>query len=282
MRKPLKIAVSVLLISIAAFVCLRWVYGRNQEPVYQGRPLTMWLHDYLGWDTSPGEWAQAKDRADYAVRQIGTNAIPTLLELVSETNSASMSKWVDLWDRHIERMSFLPVRVRHPDWYKNMARYHNMEGEVGFKILGADACGAVPNLMSIYEKSIAMDSIAAMDCQAAVSRSLIDIGASAIPSVMRWAASSNETQRIDAVYVLSHIKAQPSVVIPVLVASLSHTNFEVRLLAVEGMGRFGTEAQSAIPALVKVLGDSNGQVRRAATNALKAVDAEAARAGRAF
>ena len=133
--------------------------------------------------------------------------------------------------------------------------------------------------MSIYEKTPNY-SVAAMDCQIAVSRSLIDIGPPAIPSVMRWVASTNESQRISAVYVLSQIKSQPSVVIPVLVAFLSHTNFEVRLWAVEGIGNFGTEAQRVLPALTKMLSDPNGPVRRAATNALKAIDPEAAaRAG---
>jgi len=279
MRKPVKIALSVLLVSIAGVIGLRMFYSRTREPVYQGKALTVWLYDYLGWDTAPGEWAQAKNKAEYAVRQIGTNAIPTLLELVSETNSASMSKLLDIWDRRIERVSFLPVWIRHSAWYKNQPRYHNVAGEVGFKILGADARDAVPELMSIYEKTPNY-SVAAMDCQIAVSRALIDIGPSAIPSVMEWAASSNESRRISAVYVLSQINAQPSVVIPVLVTFLSHTNFEVRLCAVEGLGKFGAEAQRAVPELVQTLRDPNGQVRRAANNSLKAIDPEAAaRAG---
>jgi len=55
-----------------------------------------------------------------------------------------------------------------------------------------------------------------------------------------------------------------------------HTNFEVRLRAVEGTGNFGIEAQSVLPALTKMVTDPNGQVRRAATNALKNIEPDSA------
>ena len=78
MRKRVQIIVAVLFVRIAGVVGLRMFYPRTREPVYQGKALRVWLYDYLGWDTTPGEWAQAKNKAEYAVRQIGTNAIPTL------------------------------------------------------------------------------------------------------------------------------------------------------------------------------------------------------------
>jgi hypothetical protein len=211
MRKRVRIAVAVLVIGFAGVVGLRMFYARNREPVYQGKALTVWLNDYLGWDTTPGEWAQAKNKAECAVRQIGTNAIPSLLQLVRETNSGSMSKLVDVWDRRIETIGYFPFWVRHPAWYKHQARYLNTEGEVGFKILGADARGAVPELMNIYKQIFSMDSVEAIDRQYAVSRALIDIGPPAIPSLLSWAASTNENERLRAVSVLSQIHGQGSV-----------------------------------------------------------------------
>ena len=186
-----------------------------------------------------------------------------------------MSKLVVIWDRHIERISYLPAWVRHPAWYKNQARCLFMEGEVGFKILGAEAQQAVPELMSLYEQTFSNDSVAAMDCQISIIRALVDIGPPAISSLLRWANSSSEFENALAVYALSQIHAQPSVVVPVLVRCLGHTNSYVRMRAAEGLGNFGREASQAVPPLVQALSDPVKPVRSEVTQALKKIDPEA-------
>jgi HEAT repeat protein len=187
-----------------------------------------------------------------------------------------MRKVTDFWDQHLANLKILPARVRHPSWYKNRARYVNMEGEIGFKILGADAHEAVPELMNLYQQTFSMDSLAVMNSQIAVSRSLISIGPAAVPPLLQWATSTNEAERLSAIYALSQIHAQPSAVVPLLVKSLSHTNFQVRIQVAEGLGKFGADAQQAVPALVLSLHDPNSVVRRAATNALRRIDPGAA------
>jgi hypothetical protein len=67
-----------------------------------------------------------------------------------------------------------------------------MQGEIGFKILGADARQAVPDLMRIYERTVSMDSPECMESQVAVSRSLIDIGPPAIPALIKWAVVASD------------------------------------------------------------------------------------------
>jgi hypothetical protein len=273
MRKRVQIALAVLLVGVVAFQILR---PQEREPVYQGKALRVWLREYAGWDTGPKEWAQAKTRAEDAVRHIGTNAIPALLRMVQKMESPRMSRLIDLWDQHIANRNHLPAWIRHPRWYKNQARYRNMEGEIGFKILGADAQEAVPELLFIYESTLSMDSVTAMNSRVAISRSLIDIGPPAIPYFLRWAGGTNEDKRLTAVHALSQIHGEPSVVVPVLVKFLSHANPLVRTEVTEGLGNFGTNAQSALPALVQSLTDSNRLVRNAATNAFKQIDPEVA------
>ena len=276
MRKRVKIALAVVFVAVGGVIGYQMLCPQNREPVYQGRELRLWLRDYAGWDSSPKAWAEAKSRAEHAVRQIGTNAIPHLLEMVSETESPRMRSVTDYWDGHVESLKILPASIRHPSWYKRLTRYANMEGEIGFKILGADAHDAVPELMILYERTFSMDSLSVMNSQVAISRSLVSIGPASVPPLLKWAASTNEARRLSAVHALSQIHAQPAEVVPVLVNSLSHTNFEVRAQVVEGLGRFGEESQQAVPALVLSLYDSNSVVRRAATNALRRIDAEAA------
>ena len=275
MQRRLQIALAVLLAAIAGVV---WQILRPREPgpVYQGKALRVWLREYAGWDVAPEEWARAKAGAEHAVRQIGTNSIPPLLKMVRKMESPRRAGLIDWWDQHLANRNRLPAWIQHPAWYKNQARYLNMEGEIGFKILGSDAQQAAPELISIYESTLSMDSVTSMNSRIAVIRSLIDIGPAATPYFLRWAGSTNEEKRLTAVHALSQIRSAPSDVVPVLVEFLSHTNPLVRTEAAEGLGSFGTNAQPALRALVSVLNDQNSLVRSAATNALRQIDPEAA------
>jgi hypothetical protein len=279
-RKRVQIALAISLVAVAGVVAWRILHSQEDEPIYQGKGLQVWLREYSGWDVGPEEWAKAKTKAEHAVQEIGTNAIPNLLEMVRKTESPRMLIVIDFWDGHIANRSYLPAWVQHPAWYKNRARYRNMEGEIGFKILGADAQQAVPELMSIYERTLSMESIANMNSQIAASGALVDIGPAAIAPLLQWATGTNEEQRLGAIHVLSQIHAQPSAVVPVLVKFLSHTNFQVRIQVADGLGEFGEEARQAVPALILSLSDRMGTVRVSAANALKQIDPEAAaRAG---
>jgi len=65
----------------------------TREPRYQGRSLTYWLNDYARtqFANDPEPWTPAwtdedravRARAESAVRQIGTNALPFLLKMVT-------------------------------------------------------------------------------------------------------------------------------------------------------------------------------------------------------
>ncbi|HTL16582.1 MAG TPA: HEAT repeat domain-containing protein [Patescibacteria group bacterium] len=274
MRKRARIALAILLLGITGIAAFRVLYPADRGPVYQGKPLRAWLRDYAGWDTTPKEWAQAKIAAEEAIRHIGTNAIPTLLKLVQKREPPRMSRLIDWWDQQVANRNGFPIWLRHPSWYKNQARYMNLEGEIGFKILGAEAQKAVPDLILIYESTLSMDSVTAMFSRGAASHSLINIGPPAIPYFLSWADGTNEGKRLTAAYALSQIHGEPSLVVPVLVKFLSHTNPLVRTEVVEGLGNFGTNAQPALPALVQSLSDSNRLVRNAATNAFKQINPE--------
>jgi HEAT repeat protein len=72
------------------------------------------------------------------------------------------------------------------------------------------------------------------------------------------------------------IHAEPQLVVPALVKSLSDTNYSVRMLATIGLGYFGTNAQQAVPALVPMLSDPDLDIRRTAAYDLEAIDPGAA------
>ncbi len=105
----------------------------TQEPRFQDKLLTEWLRDYalfsyltpeLDEDGMPIEWSrpitkeerQMGERAQQALQQIGTNAIPTLLRILASTEWAS-------WDL----------------------------AAAGFHALGQAASPAVPTLIAMLE-----------------------------------------------------------------------------------------------------------------------------------
>jgi HEAT repeat protein len=149
----------------------------------------------------------------------------------------------------------------------------NIEAQLGFRILGADAKQAVPALMKLYERNISHSS------QNATGHSLTAIGPAArmaIPLFVRGTASSDADVRRNAVEALMEIHAEPQLVVPALVKSLSDTNYSVRMLATIGLGYFGTNAQQAVPALVPMLSDPDLDIRRTAAYDLEAIDPGAA------
>src|SRR5579872_4898885 len=90
----------VLIVLFAAILGgFAWDVLRQREPVYQGKPLSVWLEGY-----ERGGWA--RQNADEAVRQAGTNAIPTLLRMLQEKDSPMMLKLVAL----ARRQHFIKIK----------------------------------------------------------------------------------------------------------------------------------------------------------------------------
>jgi len=272
MRRWFRIALAVVVVA-SVLAAVVWQVWPEPEPVYQGKSLRAWILQY-NYAQKEGEKTRGQEAQD-AVRHIGTNAIPTLLKMLSKKDSAAESKLVGLWNRHLHSV---PYSIRYPDWYENQAANLNSMAAQGFEILGADAQQAAAALIRIYERNISPTS------QYATGTALNGIGPAAqrmaIPSYLRGAASSNATVREVAVWSLFGVHTEPQLVVPALVRALGDTNWVIRLVAARGLGNFGTNAQQAVPALVILLSDPNMRVRPNATNALKAIDPEvAAKAG---
>jgi HEAT repeat protein len=276
MRKRVYIALTVLLVALAGVIAWQVLHPQEREPVYQRKPLRVWLSEYHEhFSTGMEEGVKARELAKNALLKIGTNAIPTLLKMVAQKDSFVVNKLVALWEgRSIREVPYLPAWVRFPHWYSNQAEFQNEEAALGFELLGADAQQAVPALLGIYERGISPES------QGATCRALSAIGPGAlrlgIPSFLGRATNSDAAVRSIAVEALAGVDAQPREVVPALVKALSDTAPIIRVYAARGLGRWGTNAQDAVPTLVLFLRDPLPHLRFAATNALKAIDPEAA------
>jgi hypothetical protein len=237
-NKPLRIVTTLLVAGILVFGLLAWRSSRSREPVFEGRPLTSWLEHHVAssWD-SPG-WA----KADEALRTIGTNAIPTLLEMIRAKDApAPMLKLFEMAQRH--RWTRINYRYAMP---------RNEEAEYAFKALGTNGMGAVPGLIKIYEEDISPSS------QRCAALALGHIGASAqaaLPALIRRFNHTNSDVRFNAVTAVIHIRGEPGVLIPALTSALKDPDVNVRWNAVAGLIDFGSHARPVVPEIVKMLND---------------------------
>src|SRR5205823_6495064 len=95
MIKRLCIVFAIPLVAILGlFACQMLQPHEPPEQVYQGRPLSVWLRGFT--DDKIMDSDQDRDRTYKAVRQIGTNAIPTLLQMLGAKDSALKLKLIAL------------------------------------------------------------------------------------------------------------------------------------------------------------------------------------------
>jgi hypothetical protein len=210
MRKRFQIVLAVLLVAIVAGIV--WHGLREREPVYQGKLLRVWLGEYYNWNAYVG--SERRNAAEAAIRQFGTNAIPTLLNMLRKKDSPVVSILIPLWDRYVTRTGYLPFWVAYPSWYQVHAAVLNNQASMGFEILNTDARPAVPALIEIYEQNISPAS------QFYVSRALNAIGPdamrAAVSSFLNGTTSPNLLVRKNAVMALSQVDDEPSLVVSAL------------------------------------------------------------------
>lgn len=84
MRKRLLLVIASL--AMLAFIAVFWKMLPPKEPVYAGKPLSYWLMAYdMAVPKDP--FAPSEPDAEAAIRAIGTNAIPTLLQFLQKADS---------------------------------------------------------------------------------------------------------------------------------------------------------------------------------------------------
>jgi hypothetical protein len=276
MGKRGRIAVAVLAAAIAGMVLWRALHAHERGPFYRGKSLEGWLRQYGEARSLIGS-ERTKKEAEDAVRQIGTNAMPYLLDMLRKSDSRSISKLVELWNQRVKPNWLFPNWVRHPAWYERRAAVLNFEGSLGFEILGADAQQAVPGLISLYEQDISPDS------EKATISALIAIGPAAraaVPLLVRDAGSSDDSVRVNAVRALVEMHAEPSMVVPVFVKGLNDTNRDVCSWSARGLRDSGASPQQTVPSLLRLLSDPGAGylARDAAIGALNRIDPGALKA----
>jgi hypothetical protein len=265
---PWRVRIAALLfITLAAGLVWLVAHSVPPDPVYGGKPLSVWLQTYD--PLSPHargsrEWKEADD----AVRHIGTNSIPLLLDCLRKSDSSLKLKLVALARKqNFIKVRFVPAPTR------------NREASMAFIALGNTARDAVLRLMKIYNENHSRES------QCAVAEVLGWIGPAAdraVPLLIGAATNPDARIRANALWALGEIHAEPHLCVPELIRALDDADGSVRLSAAHALGMFGSDAQAAIPSLMVLTNNPAGtpgtfafariQETMKATSALKKID----------
>src|SRR5208283_5521171 len=93
MAKRARVSIAALFVALLAVLAWTSLRRPASEPVFEGKSLREWLVQLKDSDSQV-----ERDKAAVAVRHIGTNAIPTLLQMLHEEESPFKTKYL-AWRR---------------------------------------------------------------------------------------------------------------------------------------------------------------------------------------
>jgi HEAT repeat protein len=257
------------------------------EPVYRGKKLSAWLDDRRA---TPQGAVALSDEAVAAVRELGPDALPTLVTWLSTSDSSVRRNAKMLLEWRLK----LPLRV--PTNQEN-----RMRAVYGFRALGSAARSAFPVLVTLALES-------PDECQRGDAiNALAESDADTMRRLAGGLKSPDREVRHRAVFALTCIRIAPDeVCIPALegalndpdsqvraeatkgvalfhsqlkafVSCLTHRDPEVRASAARLMGGYRTRARHFLPDLEAAACDDDSRVRDAVAEAIKQVRSREAR-----
>jgi len=274
-------------------------YAGTREPMHGGHPLGYWVAQYsvhragLFVDS-----AEQRAAAEMAIRLIGTNALPYLVD------------WID-YDPGPWRRKLGPHVEKLPGWLQRSAVIQRplyggtsraQRAQLALESLGPTAAPALLELHRLACNSHSTDTrrravialcaigpsamtamtnilaTAPFDEQRLIMNSLPKLGTNAAPAVpvlvhqlqygdLRTATASAQT--------LATLRLDLDFVIPALSDRLADPHPRMRIAAASSLAQFGTRAFISLPALNQLATDPDKGVSKAASDAIKAITAVA-------
>ncbi len=259
-----QLLVVVLLVVLIGVAILQMLLP--QEPVYEGKTLTVWLDDCFRIQEARSD---ARFKAgEKAIRAIGTNAIPILLEMVRIRDSALKRKLTQV----VFRESKGSIRL-HNDW-----EYHR-KAVIGFGVLGAAAAPCVPSLASLLSNKDPFVRYTSAYCLGLIGPAAHET----VPALIQCLGDSDFYVSRTATWALGQIHAEPALTVPALLRCLDTQIVCERMRrggiqdTIDAIYHFGPETKLAV---LGRLNKMNAEDREWALNVLKRIELEAnAKAG---
>jgi hypothetical protein len=228
------------------------------EPVYQGKRLSYWFHQYARQTPQMSE-------ATNAIAHLGGRAVPYLVRVLERGISPWQRAYNIAWGLLPQAQS---KRLPPPRW-RDEASYSALEAVT---LVGPAAGKAVPAIINLLNDRD-------VELRRAAPQTLGRLGPltrSVVPALVMALTNGDWYAEENAVRALGAMGPAASNAIPALVIELKHVHPDFRSYAAEALGNVGPGARMAIPALLTAMRDQNPMVREAARSALLRIDATAA------
>jgi hypothetical protein len=226
----------------------------SREPVYQGKPLSFWVQQL------PLRWTVSNDLpAVKALRQIGTNAVPYLLDTIRSGYPAYKTRLARVTTQLNRELPFLHLHV-----VSEFERWHRSFRAL--RVLGNDARPAIPELAVMLNSG--QYSRTRGDFSVEAAWVLANIRPEGLDCLIAATTNRNAEVRRNAIEALgSSAPASPEVV-SALVKVLTDDDSDVRVFGARALMNVHAYPVSAVPAFVLMLVDPEADVRQAAADAL--------------
>jgi HEAT repeat protein len=237
------------------FLAFTLAFARGAEPTYEHKPLSTWLKAFEDAQSDSSDERRAKD----AVRAIGTNAVPHLLQMLTGDD-------INLQQRAANAFEILgPIASPAVPQLSNLLVSTNaVIGTLAGTSLGNIGAPALPALMAaLTNRHYGVVTRAAL--------AIVNLGTNASPAIpifLRDLQSPNHFVRERAADALGNLHIEPAVVIPALTNLFTDLSQSAVCISLTSLGQFESAARPATPAILVMLQDPNENVRMAATNAI--------------
>lgn len=244
---------------LIATIFLLWSDFGPKEPIHGGRPLTAWISEL----SSAVFLAEQTRRAEDAIKQIGTNALPVILDELRVPDDSALVRTVH------EKYKYSPlarkgslVQLRHRE-----ATVRRMQAAQALRVL-AQPLGLTTLTNLLYDPNPHVQEAAA---EALVAEFTIE----GVEALMDALGSKSVQVRLAALHGLPGAGYIPQEIAP-LIRCLAEPNPQVRLRAALCLRQFGPVYRDLkIPGLIEGLetaaGDVDPSVRAEAQQALAGI-----------
>lgn len=233
-------------------------------PKYGGKHLTVWIEEYRHLRLAPRgpDTDEKTGEALRAIRAIGTNAVPTLLDMVAASDSKPKLKFMEL----LKKQRIITLNLQPADYYRSRATF-------GFGALGDAARPAIPGLIDLLS-----DPDPGVRASAAHCLSFFGPDArEAVPHLIGLLKNTGRSEPLillNSMHALGAIHVDAETVVPFLLEYTEGAkgDWGYGNMALRAVSRYRTSAAFAVPEIVALLDDPDERVRDAADTALGWLD----------
>jgi hypothetical protein len=245
-------------------------FSRDNDPVYQGKPLSRYLWAFSGHGLSRGgvtmntgeptvlilpniSLSCSDSVANEAIRKVGTNALPMLARMLSEKDTR-LQRWI--WET-VEENKFLRryIRMKPPTrgWVSQIRAL------AAFRELGPLASPAIPRIIPLLKDPdcapAAVVALLSIDLQH--EEDILSLTNALCIRVISASGASPSLSHSTAILALSTFGSRASGATPILLNCLTSTNERVQASAAIALAKVGASADRVVPVIVANLSKTN-------------------------